>query len=97
MILLMMTLLSQVGQGPNNTHRGTPCNLVKTWIISLTASTNDLSFAKRDPLSRIPLTLIIAFKPCQELKNFPSGVLDVGYVYHSKNQRKICSSLLGGP
>ena len=31
---------------------------------------------------------MIAFEPCLELMNFPSGVLDVGYVYHPKKLKK---------
>ena len=89
MILLMMIHLLQVGQGPNNIRRGIPCGTIKTYTISLLESTNDLSLTGRDPPSRtrtrILLTPIIAFEPCLELKNSRSGVLDVGYVYHSKN------------
>jgi hypothetical protein len=46
---------------------------------------------------RILLIPIVAFEPCLELKNSHSGVLDVGYVYHSKNGRKKSIILLGGP
>ena len=55
----------------------------KIWKISLPESMNDPSLAGSDSMS---LTPIIVFDPCQELKNFLSGVLDVGYViYHSKS------------
>jgi hypothetical protein len=50
--------------------------------------TNDLGPTGR--LSRILVlqTPTIAFAPCQELMSFPSGVLDAGYVYHSKIEEK---------
>jgi hypothetical protein len=101
MILLMMICLSrsQVGQGLNIIliRRGIPW--IKTWMISLQESTNDHGLTGRDPPSRtrILLTPMVAFEPSLELTNSRSGVLDVGYVYHSKNQRKISSILLGGP
>ena len=101
MVLLMMIHPSQVGQVPNNIRRGIPCGTKKTWTISLLKFTNDLGLTGRDPPSRtrtrILLTPMVAFVPCLELKNSRSGVLDVGYVYHSKNRRKIFSNLLGGP
>jgi hypothetical protein len=85
----MMIHLSQVGQGPNDIRRGIPCGTMKTWTISLLESMNDLGLGLtgRDPPSRtrILLTPMVAFAPCLELKNSRSGVLDVGYVYHSKN------------
>ena len=100
MILSIMIHLSQVGQGPNNIRCRIPCGAIKTWTISLLESTNDLSLTGRDPplrtRTRILLTPMVAFDPCQELKKSRSGVLDVGYVYHSKNGRKIFSNLLGG-
>ena len=101
MVLLMMIKhQSQVGRrGPNKIGRGIACKMVKDWMTSLPEFTNDLSPTGRDLrlLSRILLTASIAFAPCQELKSFPSGVLDAGYVYHLKNRRKLFNSLLGGP
>ena len=89
MILLMMIHPSQVGQVPNNICRRIPCGMKKTWMISLLKFTNDLGLTGRDPplstRTRILLTPMVAFVPCLELKNSRSGVLDVGYVYHSKN------------
>jgi hypothetical protein len=74
----------QVGhQGPNNIGHGIGCKMVKNWMISLPEFTNDLVPTGRDlVLSRILLTDKIAFAPCQELM---SGILDAGYIYHSKN------------
>ena len=37
------------------------------------------------PESTVSQDPMIAFKPCLEQKSFPSGVLDVGYVYDLKN------------
>ena len=92
MILLMMMMihLSQVGQGLNNIRRLIPCKVIKPWMISLKDSTNDLGLTGYDPPSRtrMLLTPMIAFEPCLELKNSLSGVLDVGYVYHSKLEEK---------
>ena len=87
MILLTMIHPLEVGQGPNNIRRGVPCGTIKTWTIFLLESTNDLGLTGIDPPSRtrILMTPMVAFKPCLELKNARSGVLDVGYVYHSKN------------
>jgi hypothetical protein len=45
MVLLMMKHLSQADQGPNNTRRGIPCEMVKTQMISLPEYTNDLGLA----------------------------------------------------
>jgi hypothetical protein len=76
----------QVGRrGPNNIGRGIGCKMVKNWMISLPEFTNDLGPTGRDLLSRILLTATIALAPCQELMNIPSGALDAGYIYHSKN------------
>ena len=75
-----MKHLSQVDQG-HNIHRGMLSRKVKTYTIFLPESMNDLSLKGCDLLSRILLTPTIAFEPYQELMNFPSGVLDVGYVY----------------
>ena len=76
----MMKHLSQVDQG-HNIRRGMLSRKVKTYTIFLPESMNDLSLKGCYPLSRILLTPTIAFEPYQELTNFPSGVLDVGYVY----------------
>ena len=76
----MMKHLSQVDQGHNIRH-GMLSRKVKTQTIFLLESTNNLSLKGCNPLSRILLTPMIAFEPCWELTNFPSGVLDVGYVY----------------
>ena len=47
--------------------------------------TNDLGIEEQDLLLRmIPVTPSIAFALFQEQKSFPSGVLDVGYVYNLK-------------
>ena len=75
-----MKHLSQVDQG-HNIRRGMLSRKVKTYTIFLPESMNDLSLKGCNPLSRILLTPMIAFEPCQELMNFPSGVLDVGYVH----------------
>ena len=85
----MMKHLLQVGRGPNNICCGIGCKMVKTWMICLLESTNDLGLAGWDLRWRILLTPMIAFDLCRELKSFHSGILDVGYVYHSKNSRKI--------
>ena len=97
MIFLMMIHLSQLGQGLNSIiRRGIAWKMIKTWMISLQESTNDLGLTGWDPPS-ILLICIVAFEPCLELKNSHSGILDVGYVYRSKIGRKISSILLGGP
>ena len=89
MVLLMMIKRQlQVGRRrPDNIGRGIGCKMVKSWMISLPEFTNDLGPTGRDLrlLSRILLTASIPFAPFQELKSFPSGVLDAGYVYQSKN------------
>jgi len=96
MVLLMIRRQSQVGRGPNNIGHGIACKIVKIWMNSLPEFTNDLGPTGID-LVLLLTTPMIAFAPCQELKSFPSGVLDAGYVYHSKNGRKIFHSLLGRP
>jgi hypothetical protein len=78
MILSTMKYLSPVDQGPNNIRRGMPCRTLKTGMIFWTESTSDLGL---DILLRILLLPMIAFASTRELKSFPSGVLDVGYVY----------------
>ena len=89
MVLLMMIHLSQLGQGPNNIRRGIPYGTIKTWTISLLDFTNDLGLTGRlgdqPSRTRILMTPMVAFEPCLEMMNSRSGVLDVGYVYHSKN------------
>jgi len=51
--------------------------------------TNDLGIEGQDLLLRmIPVTPSIAFALFQEKKSFPSGVLDVGYVYDLKFKTK---------
>jgi hypothetical protein len=93
MILLTIKHLLQVGQELISIRRGMPWKTVaKTGKLSLPESTNDLA----GPDSML-LTPIIVFDPYQELKNFLSGVLDVGYVITQKVKKEILSSLLGRP
>jgi hypothetical protein len=82
----MMKHLLQVGQELISIRRGMPWKTVtvtKTGKLSLLESTNDL--AVPDSMSLIP---IIVFDLYQELKNFLSGILDVGYVITQKVKKK---------
>ena len=89
MILLMMNHLMQVSRELNSISRGVPWKTgKKIWKISLPESTNDLSLAGSDSMS---LTPIIVFNPYQGLKNFPSGILDVGYIITQKVEERISS------
>ena len=92
MILSTTKQLSPVDQGPNNIRRGIPCRTVKTGMIFWTESTSDLGL---DVLStrRILLLPMMALASGRELKSFPSGVLDVGFVYESKYLRKTSNSI----
>ena len=79
-----MKHLSQVVPGRNNILRGTAYRTVKAWIIFSTKYTNDHGLAEQSPILssiRVLKTLRITLTSCRDLKSFPSGVLDVGYVY----------------
>ena len=81
--------LSQVDQGPNNICHGMPYKTVKGWMNFLKDYMNDLGLTwERDTLSGILPIPMIVFKLYQEMMNIHSGILDVGYVYHSNIEER---------